>query len=149
GFPGSGSDSLCRDSCRPEEAWPHDWRKRSVHCGAGAQCWSDASHKQHEGVRACAQADAGELDKPILEILVRVPARSGNLINSSPDYCNCFSIASVTSLESGVTAGSNRCTTLPLRSTRNLVKFHLISPDRPAPVSFVRYPYSGAWSAPF
>ena len=29
---------------------------------------------------------------------------------------------------SGVLAGSKRATTLPLRSTRNLVKFHLISP---------------------
>ena len=39
---------------------------------------------------------------------------------------NSFSIAPTTSFESGVTAGSKRCTTLPLRSTRNLVKFHLI-----------------------
>jgi len=30
--------------------------------------------------------------------------------------------------DSGVTADSNRETTFPLRSTRNLVKFHLISP---------------------
>src|SRR5271163_4458415 len=38
------------------------------------------------------------------------------------------SIAVVTCGESGVTAGSNRSTGLPLRSNRNLVKFHLISP---------------------
>jgi len=53
-------------------------------------------------------------------------------------YFNCFSIAPVTSFESGVTAGSKRCTTLPSRSTRNLVKFHLISPLIPEPVSLVR-----------
>src|SRR5882724_811227 len=51
---------------------------------------------------------------------------------------SCFSIASVTSFESGVTADSKRCTTLPLRSTRNLVKFHLMSPVMPGPVSLVR-----------
>ena len=38
------------------------------------------------------------------------------------------SIAVVTSAESGFTAGSNRATGLPLRSKRNLVKFHLMSP---------------------
>jgi hypothetical protein len=53
-------------------------------------------------------------------------------------YFNCFSIAAITSFESGVTAGSKRCTTLPLRSTRNLVKFHLISPVMPGPVSLVK-----------
>ena len=53
-------------------------------------------------------------------------------------YCSCFSIAPVTSLESGVTAGSNRCTTLPFRSTRNLVKFHLMSPLMPRRVCLVR-----------
>jgi hypothetical protein len=57
---------------------------------------------------------------------------------SDCDYFTSFSIAAVTSFESGVTAGSNRCTTFPSRSTRNLVKFHLISPAMPAPVSFVR-----------
>ena len=51
---------------------------------------------------------------------------------------NCFSIAEITSFESGVTAGSKRCTTLPLRSTRNLVKFHLMSPAIPGSVSLVR-----------
>lgn len=35
-----------------------------------------------------------------------------------------FSIAAITSGESGVVAGSKRATTLPSRSTRNLVKFH-------------------------
>jgi len=39
-------------------------------------------------------------------------------------YFSAFSIAWVTSFESGVTAGSNRSTTLPFRSTRNFVKFH-------------------------
>jgi hypothetical protein len=38
------------------------------------------------------------------------------------------SMAAVTCGESGVTADSNRSTGLPLRSNRNLVKFHLISP---------------------
>src|SRR6267154_4128494 len=38
------------------------------------------------------------------------------------------SMAAVTCGESGVTAGSNRSSGLPLRSNRNLVKFHLISP---------------------
>ena len=37
-------------------------------------------------------------------------------------------MADVTSGESGVTLDSKRWTTLPLRSTRNLVKFHLMSP---------------------
>ena len=37
-------------------------------------------------------------------------------------------MARVTSAESGVTSGSKRWTTLPLRSTKNLVKFHLIPP---------------------
>ena len=53
-------------------------------------------------------------------------------------YFSCFSIAAVTSCESGVTAGSKRCTTLPSRSTKNLVKFHLISPVMPGSVSLVR-----------
>ena len=56
----------------------------------------------------------------------------------SCSYCNCFSIAAVISFESGVTAGSNRCTTFPFLSTRNFVKFHLMSPESPAPVCFVR-----------
>lgn len=51
---------------------------------------------------------------------------------------NCASIAVVTSLESGVTAGSKRSITVPFRSTRNFVKFHWISPAMPAPVSLVR-----------
>jgi hypothetical protein len=38
------------------------------------------------------------------------------------------SMAAVTWGESGVTAGSKRATGLPLRSKRNLVKFHLMSP---------------------
>src|SRR5580693_9507671 len=44
-------------------------------------------------------------------------------------YCpRADSIADVTCGESGVVAGSNRATGLPLRSNRNLVKFHLMSP---------------------
>src|SRR5258708_1319597 len=43
-------------------------------------------------------------------------------------YFNAFSMAEVTSGESGVTLGSKRAITLPSRPTRNLVKFHLISP---------------------
>ena len=50
-------------------------------------------------------------------------AGSRYLLLSSAD-----SMAAVTCGESGVTAGSNRSTGLPLRSKRNLVKFHLISP---------------------
>ena len=39
-----------------------------------------------------------------------------------------FSIAAVTSRLSGVSFDENRATTLPLRSTRNLLKFHDMSP---------------------
>src|SRR4029077_4689598 len=56
--------------------------------------------------------------------------------------------AETTSFESGVTADSKRCTTLPLRSTRNFVKFHLMSPAMAAPVCLVRYWESGVWSSP-
>ena len=48
-----------------------------------------------------------------------------------------------------VTADSKRCTTCPLRSTRNLVKFHLISAAIDGSVCLVRYWYSGVWSSPF
>lgn len=41
---------------------------------------------------------------------------------------NVFSIAATTCGESGVISGSKRATIFPLRSNRNLVKFHLISP---------------------
>src|SRR6476659_2651393 len=54
-------------------------------------------------------------------------------------WLNCFSTAEITSVESGVTADSNRCTTLPLRSTRNFVKFHLMSRAIDGPVCLVRY----------
>jgi len=43
-------------------------------------------------------------------------------------YRSAFSMAPATSGESGVTLGSKRATTLPLLSTRNLVKFHWTSP---------------------
>lgn len=43
-------------------------------------------------------------------------------------YCRAFSIAPVTTADSGSIAGSKRAITLPLRSTRNFVKFHWISP---------------------
>src|ERR1019366_5564645 len=61
------------------------------------------------------------------------PARAhhntvGDLVRRTSIYLRVFSIAALTSGESGVTAGSKRATTLPSRSTRNLVKFHLISP---------------------
>jgi hypothetical protein len=69
----------------------------------------------------------------------RKPSRDGLPGSRPKHYCfNCFSIAATTSFESGVTSGSKRCTTFPLRSTRNLVKFHLISPRIPAAVSAVR-----------
>src|SRR6202049_5347123 len=52
--------------------------------------------------------------------------------------------------ESGSTSGSNRWITLPLRSTRNLVKFHWISPPVLGLVlASVRNWYRGALSAPF
>src|ERR1019366_5194796 len=61
-----------------------------------------------------------------------------------PDpYRSAFSIAAATSGDSGVTLGSKRATTLPFLFTRNLGKFHWISP----PVA-VRNRYSGAWSSP-
>src|SRR4051812_9773537 len=58
---------------------------------------------------------------------VACPFLLGQMLNFYlPSAC---SIAAVTCAESGVTSGSKRETTLPLRSTRNLVKFHLISPE--------------------
>lgn len=54
-------------------------------------------------------------------------------------WLSCFSTAETTSVESGVTADSKRCTTLPLRLTRNFVKFHLMSPAIDGPVCLVRY----------
>ncbi len=47
---------------------------------------------------------------------------------SARHYFRAFSMAAVTSGESGLTGDSKRAMTLPLRSTRNFVKFHLISP---------------------
>src|SRR5437879_231441 len=65
-------------------------------------------------------------------------------------FASAFSMAATICGESGVTSGSNRATTLPLRSNRNFVKFHLISPPV---VGFadesVRYWYSGVMSDPF
>src|SRR5271154_6015994 len=43
-------------------------------------------------------------------------------------YCRAFSMAEVTSGESGFTLGSKRPITVPSRPTRNFVKFHWISP---------------------
>src|SRR5436190_11964838 len=48
-----------------------------------------------------------------------------------------FSIACDTSSLSGFTLGSKRATTCPLRSTRNLLKFHLISPAKSGFVSLL------------
>src|SRR5262249_19328576 len=48
--------------------------------------------------------------------------------NPALSYCSAFSIAPVISADSGVTLGSNRAITFPLRSSRNFVKFHWISP---------------------
>lgn len=66
------------------------------------------------------------------------PAAHGKLPRSIPESAFCangagywvsaFSMAATTCGESGVTSGSKRATIFPLRSTRNLVKFHLISP---------------------
>ena len=53
-------------------------------------------------------------------------------------YLSSFSIAEIIPGESGVVAGSNLCTTLPLRSTRNFVKFHWMSPATAGFASFVR-----------
>ena len=50
-----------------------------------------------------------------------------------------FSMASTTSGESGFTGDSNRATTFPCRSTRNLVKFHLMSPATAGFARSVRY----------
>lgn len=43
-------------------------------------------------------------------------------------YCKAFSMAATTCSLSGVTFGSNRAMTLPFLSTRNLLKFHFMSP---------------------
>src|ERR1700679_2569820 len=64
-------------------------------------------------------------------------------------YCfTSFSISAITCGESGVTSGSNRATTFPFRSTKNFVKFHLMSPVTAGFASLVRYAYKGVWSAP-
>ena len=66
-------------------------------------------------------------------------ARLGGDQDAPAAYCaSSFSIADVTSGESGLVAGSKRFTTWPLRSTRNFVKFHLMSPARAGFASVVR-----------
>src|SRR5580658_9431910 len=58
-------------------------------------------------------------------------------------------MAAVTSGESGLTAGSKRAMGLPLRSKRNLVKFHWISPPYLGSSDLsVRNWYSGVLSSP-
>src|SRR5947209_4162886 len=52
-------------------------------------------------------------------------------------YRRAFSIAPTISAESGFTGDSNRAITLPLLSTKNLVKFHLISPPNAGSVSLL------------
>lgn len=59
-------------------------------------------------------------------------------------YCfSNFAMAEVTSGESGVVAGSKRSVTLPDLSTRNFVKFHLMSPATAGFASVVSHLYSG------
>src|SRR5262249_14747225 len=59
------------------------------------------------------------------------------------------SMALTTLSESGFSAGSYRATISPLRPTRNLVKFHWISPPNFGFVSLlVRYLYSSDWPSP-
>src|SRR5215471_8750042 len=67
------------------------------------------------------------------------------------DYCcRAFSIACTTWSLSGFTCGSNLATILPCRSTRNLLKFHFISPPYSGFEALsVRYLYSGSMSSPF
>ena len=67
-------------------------------------------------------------DSPAVARALNSLARRPN--NRPVSYCkhvgsqmSVFSIAALTSGESGVTAGSKRATTLPSRSTRNLVLF--------------------------
>src|SRR4029077_10473970 len=48
----------------------------------------------------------------------------------------------------GVVVGACRATTLPLRSTRNLVKFHLIDGPSMPDFSLFRYWYSGCTRKP-
>ena len=52
-------------------------------------------------------------------------------------------------IDSGVAFGAERSTTLPLRSTRNVVKFHLMAfvPSRPGAFSY-RRTKSGCASGP-
>src|ERR1035441_7111360 len=71
-------------------------------------------------------------------------------VSQSPYCANAASTALSNSAASGVTAGSKRLITLPFVSTRNLVKFHLISPPvRGLTDLSVRYWYSGVVSVPF
>src|SRR5262245_46117613 len=63
---------------------------------------------------------------------------------------SAFSIAAVTSFAEGAVFGSKRAASLPSVPTRNLVKFHLISPAKLGSVSLsVRYLYIGWMPSPF
>src|SRR5690606_26854607 len=80
---------------------------------------------------------------------LHLPAgRSGNAPRNYLD-ARYFSIADVTASLSGVSFELNRATTLPLRSTRNLLKFQVISPPN-SPFVFlsVRNLYNGSISWP-
>jgi hypothetical protein len=57
------------------------------------------------------------------------PNQPGKDVPSPEAHCfSSFSIAPTTSGASGFTGDSKRATTVPLRSARNFVKFHLMSP---------------------
>src|SRR3954470_15435302 len=63
---------------------------------------------------------------------------------------SAFSTAPVSCGESGVVLLAKRAMTLPLRSTRNLAKFHSTSPAKSSPaLPSVRNLYSGCLSSPF
>ena len=74
------------------------------------------------------------------------PGRGPFFVRSMPiapdhfDSASAFSTASVTFGDSGFSPGSNRAITSPLRLTRNLAKFQLMSPANLGSVSLlVRY----------
>src|ERR1039457_2492049 len=107
-------------------------------------------------VLARSRASAVSIDSSIFVYLYRRNSeglRPGKMPASVRWVLYCANAASTDltrSAASGVTADSKRLITLPFLSTRNLVKFHLISPPVLGLADLsVRYWYSGVVSVPF
>src|SRR5258708_6973075 len=82
--------------------------------------------------------------------MTRRKAGRCSLANAKCYFFTAASTADINSRDCGSTAGSNRWMTLPSRSTRNLVKFQLISPPVLGfALGSVRNWYNGALSPPF